>query len=172
MEPLELPVDPLYAKRASRMLILMLVNWLIMGAVLMTIGRQNLMIGGISFLFGLLAFGAAVGQRRGIKLASQLPLLTADEDGLRFRRFSGSQMEFAEWPGVTVEGSVKVPNLRCELGGGRWARFSLEPLSRSDADRILRVCDEMGSKSELEEDPSPGATPVEKEPSAEQESTE
>ncbi len=85
------------ALRRSRFLLrLFMLNWLVLGLVLLTVGARNRPVMIAAFAFGLVALIAGLAQRQVLRQAT-VPLLALGERALELRALASAQVQQVPW---------------------------------------------------------------------------
>jgi hypothetical protein len=125
------------AIRRSRSFALFLaMNWLVMGAFVLSAGLRSL-VGGVAFAFGLMALLGALSQLRGARLATRLPLVEVEPTLLRLRPYTAKEsnaVPFSEIKRVERPGQGSA---RLLLASGAYQTLPGLTLSRSELERLL-----------------------------------
>ena len=139
-ERLEYWIDAAAVGRARRMLALFIINWGLMGWLMVVLGRENRWLGYGAFALGLLIFLAALGQLRTLRYAGRAPLLVLEDEALSYRYPSSMAWETVSWSSVEgLEQGDDVPgdNVRLLLGDQEPALVPLSALSSENRAAVL-----------------------------------
>lgn len=133
-------IEAAAVSRARRMLALFIINWGLMGWLMVILGRENRWLGYGAFALGLVIFLAALSQLRTLRYAGRAPLLILNDEGLAFRYPSSMAQERHPWSSVHgLEVGDDVPGDNARLLRGDEEPLLLPLSSLSSADRASAI---------------------------------